>query len=171
MYIAAVLSVILLVVIDQLTKYLAVVFLMPVGTVKVLEGFIHFTYVENEGAAFGLMQGGRWIFVVMTVIVIVFICIYYARLPKGKKYRWEKISLVLISAGAVGNFIDRLLYGKVVDFMQFAFINFPVFNFADICVVIGTALLAILLIFFDKQEKEEQEEKEAAEVGSDEDND
>ncbi len=153
MYILSLIATIALIIFDQLTKYLAFVYLKPAAQLRLIPEIFHFSYVENEGAAFGMMQGGRWIFIVLTSIVIGIIIFYYTRLPKGKIYSWIRFSLILIVAGALGNFIDRLLNGYVIDFFYFVPINFPVFNMADVYVVCGSILLGVLIIFFLKDNK------------------
>jgi signal peptidase II len=148
----AFLSGLLLVLADQLVKYLARVRLMPLGSIDIIEGFFSLTYLENDGAAFGLLQGWRWVFIPLTVIVVVFILIYYARLPRTRLYWAIRVPLIFILAGALGNFIDRLRFGYVVDMFEFRFITFPVFNVADVCLVLGTAAFVIVSLFVIKDE-------------------
>jgi signal peptidase II len=107
------------------------------------------TYVENRGAAFGTMMGGRWFFVALTVIVVVAGGIYYSKIYNKDKSKIASLALVLVAGGAIGNCIDRLFRGYVVDMLSFNFFgySFPVFNFADICVVIGAVLLVVSLCF------------------------
>ncbi|MDR1539674.1 MAG: signal peptidase II [Clostridiales bacterium] len=138
---------------DQATKHLAVNFLKPLDTTPVIPGIMNFTYVENEGAAFGLMQGARWFFVVLTALVFGVIIYYYLKLPKEKKYRPARVAMVLVASGAIGNAIDRALNGFVVDFIHASFINFPVFNLADIYVVIGTILLSVMFLILGVNEE------------------
>ncbi len=153
MYIFAISISVILIIIDQITKILALKFLKPInGSHTVIEGILSLTFVENQGAAFGILQGYRWLFVFLTVVIICFISYYYIKMPKSRPYLWIRVSLVLISAGAIGNCIDRLFRKYVVDFLQFDFIRFPVFNIADIFVVVGTILLAVVMLFFIKEE-------------------
>lgn len=150
---------IILVAIDQLTKYFAFDRLREIVTVGVIDGFFSLTYVENRGAAFGMLQGGKWIFLAITVVVLVFIVVYYARHKKTRENLWLRVALTMIASGAVGNAIDRIVRGFVVDFFDFNIFgyDFPVFNFADILVVIGTILLAGGIIFLDdKRDKGEE---------------
>lgn len=142
-----------LVALDQGAKYLAVTHLAPVGNLPFLPGFINLTYVQNQGAAFGMLSGKRWFFVILTVAVAIAIIIAIQKLPRTKEHFWVRVALVLILSGAIGNLIDRAGKGYVVDFFEFAFIRFPVFNVADIFVVVGTALLAVMLLFVIKDEK------------------
>jgi signal peptidase II len=151
-YLRPAVFVLILTVFDQLAKYLAVTKLRFQSDYMFIDGLLSFTYHENRGAAFGILQGGRWVFVVFTVLLVIFICYYYITLPESGINSVLKACLTLILAGALGNFIDRLLNGFVVDFLQFEFINFPVFNIADIYVVCGTFAMGILIVFFVKDE-------------------
>ena len=143
---------ILLIAIDQITKYIALTNLKPISSIVFIEGFMDFTFVENRGAAFGILEGQRWFFVVITVIISVAIIYAFFKLPYKKEYIWLRVSFVLILAGAIGNVIDRFFRGYVVDFFEFTFMNWPVFNVADIYVVVGTILFAFLLLFVIKEE-------------------
>ena len=137
--------------IDQLSKYFAYTLLKPAGSITVIEGVFNLTYVENTGAAFGLFQGARWFFVVITILIICGIVYYYRSLPKEKAYNKARFALILITAGALGNFMDRIRNGYVVDFFQAGFIDFPVFNIADSYVVIGVFFAFILYVFVYKE--------------------
>lgn len=144
--------IIALIVIDQITKLLTINYLLPVNSVEIIKNILSFTYVENRGAAFGIMQNSRIFFLIFTVILIGAIIIYTIKTkPQNKLYL---VSTSLIIAGGMGNFIDRLFRGYVVDMIEVTFIEYPVFNFADICVVIG-AILFCIYMFFDKSEKSE----------------
>ena len=109
-------------------------------------------YLENRGAAFGIFQGKRVIFLIITIIILVFLAYCFWRIPYTRKYATLRGVLVLIAAGAVGNFIDRMYNGYVVDFFYFKVINFPIFNVADIYVTCSAIFLAVLLIFCYKEE-------------------
>ena len=145
----------LLVGIDQATKYITLTLLKPVGNIDIINGFFSLTYVENRGAAFGMMQGGKWIFVILTVIVCTFCVFYYSKLAVQNKLFSVRTAIVLVCSGAVGNLIDRLFRGYVVDMLNFNIFgyDFPVFNFADICVCMGAFLLVMGIMFFDKEER------------------
>ncbi|HIT73494.1 signal peptidase II [Tyzzerella sp. An114] len=142
----------ILVVIDQITKYIALSSLKPIGSMTFIKGFMDFTFVENRGAAFGILEGQRWFFVVATIVISVAIIYAFVKMPKKKEYKYMKLALVLILAGAFGNVIDRLFRGYVVDFFEFTFIDWPVFNVADIYVVVGTIIFAFLILFVIKDE-------------------
>lgn len=129
---------------DQLTKHIAVTKLMPLETVPVIKNILSFTYVENFGAAFGIMQHKKIVLLVITFLIAAVFVIYTIKTKnKNKMYL---ISLCLILSGAVGNLIDRISRGYVVDMIQVLFIDFPVFNVADCCVVTGAVLLCIYVL-------------------------
>ena len=136
-----------LVLFDQLTKFLAVKFLAPVFQIPLIPKLFSLTYVENNGAAFGILKGNKLFLIGMVTVVIVLLCVYYYKTPGQKPYLYLKMAMVPIIAGALGNLIDRVRQGYVVDFFQFIPFNFPVFNFADIFVVIGTFSMAFILLF------------------------
>jgi signal peptidase II len=134
-----------IVALDQLTKYLAKTYLKPVGSVPLIQNVFHFTYVENRGAAFGILQNQRWLFIVLTVVISAVIAYYlFARRQESIVLT---IALSMILGGAIGNLIDRLRLGYVVDMLHFVLIDYPVFNVADSFVVIGTILLAYYILF------------------------
>lgn len=136
-----------IVILDQITKYIAKLGLMPIEKIDIISGIFELTYVENKGAAFGIFNGKRLILIGFTSIVTGVI-IYY--LLKNKSLnRYVKISLIMIAAGAIGNLIDRIFLGYVVDFFHLYIKNifdFPVFNIADISIVFGTFILALNLL-------------------------
>jgi signal peptidase II len=131
---------------DQLTKYLAVKYLMLIGSYPVIKNFFHLTYVENKGAAFGMLQNKTLFFIVITVIVGAVLIYSMIKLPGNSVYNY---TLAMILGGAIGNLIDRVRLGYVVDFIDFKF--FPaVFNVADSFIVIGAIILGYLMIFKEK---------------------
>ena len=143
--------IVLAVALDQVTKVLAANLLpaLPGGTYPLWEGVFHMTYVENRGAAFGMLQGQMWLFFVITL----FACgaILYCLIRYRKRlHRLLRVCLSLIVAGALGNLIDRVLLGYVRDMLDFRLINFAVFNVADSAVCIGAVLLVLDLLFFKK---------------------
>ena len=129
---------------DQLTKWLAVRYLAPVDTVPIIDGVIHFTYVENPGAAFGMLKNAPWVFNTVSVITILFI-LGYLFLGHSES-RLYSIALLFISAGGVGNMIDRVALGYVVDFIDFRLIDFAVFNGADAFVCVGAGFMILFLV-------------------------
>ncbi len=152
MWLVSGIAAVLLVALDHITKYLALVRLKPIGNIEVTKGFLDFTFVENRGAAFGILSGQRAFFIILTAVVGAVIIYFFGKLPKTREYNWVRAALVLVFSGAIGNVIDRAFRGYVVDFMEFTFVRWPVFNLADIYVVLGTAVLVILLLFVIKEE-------------------
>lgn len=140
-----------LLVIDQLSKLWALNYLKDVGSIPIIENIFHLTYVENRGAAFGMFQNNQFIFVVVALISSIY-GLYY--LSKNKVHITGKIGIILLVSGAIGNLIDRLRLGFVVDYFDFRFIWDYVFNVADIFVVIGTIILCIYIIYFEGKANE-----------------
>lgn len=137
--------VIFAVVLDQVTKYLARLHLKSIGSIPIIPHIFHLTYTENRGAAFGILQNQRWFFIIITIIVGGAI-IYYLFTYSGETLILT-VSLSMILGGAIGNLIDRIRFGYVVDMLHFTLIDFPVFNVADSFMVIGTILMAYYLLF------------------------
>ena len=132
--------------IDQLTKWLAVLSLKNSAPVLWIPKLLGFSYVENTGAAFGILQGARWFFLVLTGITMAAV-LALLLFGKFRRHFMFNVSTTLIVAGGLGNFIDRLIHGYVVDFIEFQFIKFPVFNVADCYLVIGSIMLLIFFCF------------------------
>ncbi|CBH21991.1 MAG: signal peptidase II [Acetoanaerobium sp.] len=134
----------ILIIIDQAIKWISRTKLTKFESYPVIDGFFHFTYVENRGAAFGMLQNKTWFFVLITLVVVGYM-IYFTKKNKNID---KKLTFVLsiITAGAIGNLIDRIWLGFVVDMFDFRGIWQFVFNFADICVVVGGILLIFLII-------------------------
>ncbi len=139
---------ILLVVADQLTKYWAKNALANGATVDFIPHVMDFVYVENRGAAFGILQDTRWLLIGLTVVVLGLL-LFYAFQTK-KRHPVFLLSVALIVAGGIGNLIDRLFFGYVTDFLHLLFMEFPCFNLADVCVCVGGALIVIYLLFLDR---------------------
>lgn len=144
---------IVIVILDQVTKLLAIKHLKTAAPYIILDNFFQFNYVENYGAAFGILQNKKMFFVIMTLAVVIGISFFLI-----KNYYeinvFLRIGLVMLLGGAIGNFIDRVRLGYVVDFISFKLINrydFPVFNIADISIVLGTGLI-LILVLLDKYE-------------------
>lgn len=141
----ALLSILIMILLDQLVKYWTVSSLKPVGSIPILQNVFHLTYVENRGAAFSILQGQKIFFVAITILVLAVIFIAFRR--EWIMHFTGKCALILVAGGAIGNFIDRLFRGFVVDMFDFCLINFPVFNVADIFVVCGGFLLIYYVMF------------------------
>lgn len=144
---------IIVIIADQISKYFVIDKLKGAASHVIIPGFLKFTYVENYGAAFGILKNKKIFFIIATLIIIIFISMFLV------KYYYKisifmKIGLGLLLGGAIGNFIDRLRFGYVVDFINVRLFNsydFPVFNIADISIVIGTIII-LFLTLFDKEE-------------------
>lgn len=136
---------------DQLTKYYAVLMLKDHAPYSIVDGVFELHYLENNGAAFGILQGQKFFFLFIAAIILSMIFYVLFKMPYQKKYIKLHITLVLIASGAIGNLIDRLRYDYVVDFLYFSLINFPVFNVADIYVTLAAFFLVILLLFVYKE--------------------
>ena len=142
----------LLVILDQATKLAAVSALKDGGPYVLIPGVFQLQYLENRGAAFGLLQNARIFFLAVTLIALAAVIYVLVRLPLKRKYIVLRFLMVLIAAGAVGNMIDRVFLGYVRDFLYFSLIDFPIFNVADIYVTCATILLILLLLFYYKEE-------------------
>lgn len=129
------LGVILLTVVDQFTKYLAFTRLRGQENWILIPGVFELEYVENRGAAFGILKDSRWIFMAGSILIFCILIWLYYKTPLTKKYQPVRILTTFLGAGAVGNMIDRVFRGYVIDFFYFSLIDFPVFNVADIYVV------------------------------------
>lgn len=142
------------VVLDQVVKYLVVRNIPLGGIVPVWPGVIHLTYVRNTGMSFSLLEGQRWFFVVMTVVILALLVLAVRR--KWVSHPLGLWALAAIAGGAVGNFIDRLRLGYVIDMFEVEFMRFAVFNVADSFLVCGAILLVVYALFFDHRAKEEK---------------
>ena len=147
----------LLVVADQLIKQWANAVLQPVGAITLLPGIVELRYYLNDGMAFSMLAGKQTLLIVMTSIMLV--CVL-ALLLLRKMNPWERVSWMQILGGGVGNLIDRVLNGEVVDYINVLFMNFAVFNFADICITTGVIMLMLWVVY--DSIKKDKEEKAAA---------
>lgn len=150
-YIAAIILVILGVMLDQYTKYLAIIHLKGQNPLVIFKNVFELQYLENRGAAFGLLQNRQFFFFISVMIISIVIIWFYTRVPMNRKFLPLRLCAVFIMAGAIGNCIDRVTQRFVVDFFYFKLINFPIFNVADIYVTVATFLLAFLLLFYYKE--------------------
>ena len=152
MNILPIIAVVILILLDQGTKFWVLASLKPIHNMTLVEGFMDLTFVENRGVAFGMFSGQRWFILLLTGIIAVGLIWFYKAMPKKKEYFPLRVSLVMVLSGAIGNIIDRLFRGYVVDFFEFTFFEWPVFNVADIYVVVGVTLLALMILFVVKDE-------------------
>lgn len=138
----------ILVALDQCTKYLAVLHLKDKPAVTVINGVFELNYLENKGAAFGILQDQRMFFIFVGVVILLVIGYILYKTPQSRKYNLMHVLLSLIASGAVGNMIDRVRFDHVVDFIYISLIHFPIFNVADIYVTVATAALILALLFY-----------------------
>ncbi|MBO5394815.1 MAG: signal peptidase II [Clostridia bacterium] len=149
---------------DLLTKGLIIPNLIPqVGnSVEVMPGFINFIYVENKGAAWGIFSNNTVFLAILSAIVLVLFAVFYflrVRMVKEKSSIWLAVSFGLIAGGCLGNLIDRIAFGFVRDFINFQFMNFPVFNFADVALTVGVVTIIIYFLFFYSKEGGDKKNK------------
>lgn len=157
------------IVIDQLTKWLAVKFLMPVGSVPLIKfgdvQVLNLTYVENRGAAFGMLKNAPWVFNTISVIAIIAMLAYLFLGHAESKLMG--IALSMLISGGIGNMIDRASLQYVVDFIDFRLINFAVFNGADSFVCVGAGLLILAFVLEMKEEMKKEKLAKASSEGED----
>ena len=147
-----IIGIVVLTELDQITKALAEARLLGKPDFKIICDAFVFSYLRNSGAAWGMLSGKINLFLVFTVIVMLIVTYVIINLPATRKYMPLLITCTLLVSGAVGNFIDRVRFGYVRDFIYFKLINFPVFNVADCYVTVSVALLIILILFVYKED-------------------
>ena len=146
-----ILIIVLCIAADQLTKICAAANLKDISTLPIIENVFHFTYVENRGAAFGMLANHRWVFMILSVVGIAAIFVYLT-VTKPKSW-WMRLALCFIVGGGIGNMIDRVARGYVIDFIDCRFIDFYVFNVADSFVCVGCAMFIIAVIIDEVRER------------------
>ncbi|MCR4890599.1 MAG: signal peptidase II [Lachnospiraceae bacterium] len=137
---------------DQYTKNLAVLYLKGNKPIPIIRDFLVLEYLENRGAAFGMLQNQKVFFLLIGTVFVALMIFALFRLPTTRKYRILRFFICLITAGAAGNLIDRAMLDYVIDFIYVIYIHFPIFNVADIYVTVSAAALLILLLFVYKEE-------------------
>lgn len=158
----------LLIFIDQLTKYLCILHLKGQDAISVIDGVLELRYLENSGAAFSLFQNRQWLFYIITAVVLILVFWLWGRVVNSLRnyalvsedFRPKTVKngiflnyiLIILAAGAIGNLIDRIRFQYVVDFIYIRLIDFPIFNFADICVSVSAVLLVIFFLFIYKED-------------------
>ena len=150
---AAIFGLVLLLIFDQWTKLLAISHLKGQAYIELLPGIFSLHYLENHGAAFGILRDQQWVFLILAAGFLVAAVILYLRMPFTARMIPLRIITVFIAAGAVGNMIDRLFRHYVVDFLYFSLIDFPVFNVADIYITCCAVLLVLFVVFYYKDEE------------------
>ena len=170
----SVLTIIMLVILDQMTKFQAVVKLKNGSPFVIIDGVFELRYLENQSAAFGFdivsffqkifkikyftenpeafLTAKMVIFAIVTIAVVILLMIFYSHIPQTKRFLGINLILIFFVAGAIGNLIDRIVNNYVVDFFYFKLINFPIFNVADIYVTVAAFAFIILGIFYYKEE-------------------
>lgn len=138
--------------VDQITKYLAVIHLKDGRPFIIIDGIFQLYYLENRGAAFGLLENRQLVFILGAFLVLAAFIFMYIKLPFNRRFVPLRICAVLLCAGAVGNLIDRLRLNYVIDFFYFNLIDFPIFNVADCYVVVSCIIFVFLILFYYKDE-------------------
>ncbi|MCR5716010.1 MAG: signal peptidase II [Lachnospiraceae bacterium] len=141
----------ILIFLDQYTKHIAVLNLKDHDAIRLIDGVLELQYLENRGAAFGMMQNQKIFFVTIAIVILIAILYVLIKSPAQPKYRLLNMLLVFIASGAVGNMIDRIGQNYVVDFIYVSLIDFPIFNVADIYVTCGTIVLVLAILFYYKE--------------------
>lgn len=136
---------------DRITKIFAVSRLKNHPSVSIIPGILELRYLENVGAAFGLLKNQKSFFILVTCVVLIVALYLIIKTPGKKKFVLINILTALIVTGAIGNTLDRFIYGYVIDFIYFLAINFPIFNVADIFITIASCILCISLLFYYKE--------------------
>lgn len=144
-HISCMIMIVLIIAFDQITKYFASLKLADGSVAKFIPGIVQFKYAENTGMAFSMLSGARWVFIALTVVVCV--GVFYYLFSNRCKNLWLYWSLGVILSGGIGNLIDRIRFGYVVDFIEPTFVNFAIFNIADCAVTCGAVVLVGYLLY------------------------
>lgn len=144
-HISCLIMIVMIIIFDRVTKYFAVKNLYGGDIVNFIPGVVQFRYAENTGMAFSMLSGARWIFIFVTVVACV--GVLYYMLSNRCKSLWLYWSLGVVVSGGIGNLVDRIMQGYVVDFIEPTFVDFAVFNIADCAVTCGAVSLVIYLVF------------------------
>lgn len=156
---------VLLIVIDQVTKYLTRAHIGLGETVEFIPGFLNLTYVKNTGAAFSILAKHTWLLTLFSAVLVVVIAVLVIKkFFKG----WVGLTAaMLVLTGGIGNLIDRIVFRYVTDMIETAFMNFPVFNVADCCITVGVVLLFIYVIFLWEDPKKKKEGGHGSDLSAD----
>lgn len=146
-WIQAGIIILVLTLLDQVSKHLVLTYLKGENDISLISGVLQLRYIENRGMAFGLFEGKIPVFVILCLLFFCLFVYVYARIPRTRYYLPLAVTSVIMVSGALGNFIDRVFRGYVVDFIYFSLIDFPVFNMADIYVVCSGIRLVLLVCF------------------------
>ncbi len=151
-YLLAILSFVVLIVIDQVSKYMIVSNMELHSSIPLIEDVLEIHYIQNHGAAWGVLENQQLLFIICAVIACIFGTIFFIKCVRANQFNVLQACIVLIMSGAIGNVIDRIRYRYVIDFIYVKLIDFPVFNIADCYVTIGFFLTVIMILFFYKEE-------------------
>ena len=143
---------VLSIILDQWTKFLAVQNLQGKGAYSLIKGVLELQFFSNTGIAWSMLEGQSFFILFIGIVFLAVIMFFIVKLPEHKKFRLVYIFGGLLTGGAIGNMIDRFRLGYVVDFISFILIDFPIFNVADMCIVVSVILLAIMFLFVFKEE-------------------
>jgi len=146
-YFIPIIAISLLIALDQLTKFIISSKFELYESKPIIKGVFSITYVQNKGIAWGMLEGKRVLFLISTITILILLFALYINIANKSKFILMRIGLVVLIAGAIGNMIDRIKLGYVIDFLDFTLIDFPVFNLADIYVVLSMIYIIILLFF------------------------
>lgn len=138
--------IVILFLVDQWIKHAVVAGIALGGTHTVVPGLLSLTYLRNDGAAWSMLAGQQWLFIIISLAALVVMVWFFIRYRRDWHY---EIGLAFMIAGTLGNFYDRLINGFVVDMFQLDFVNFPIFNFADMCLTVGVIWIMLVLFFED----------------------
>ncbi len=166
LYVIMAVCTVLLIAVDQIIKYIVDTNMEVGQTINAIKGVLDWHYVRNDGASFSILEGQRWFFIIGTVIILAVIAVIIA---KKMIHHWlGNVSAVLVVAGGIGNLIDRIRFGEVIDYIDISpLFEFAVFNFADCCIVVGGILLCVYILFLhDKFAPEKKTEKPAEETAA-----
>lgn len=142
----------LLVLFDQITKYYSIKMLKDKNPFVIFNDILEFSYLENTGSAFSMFQGLNSILAMVSLLLTIVVVYFYFRIPNTKEYTILRITFLLLTSGAIGNAIDRIVYKHVIDFIYFKLINFPTFNIADSYIVISLCIISVLILFVYKED-------------------
>lgn len=151
-YFLSLFAVVLGVLLDQYTKFLAVKYIKK-QPIPIIDGVFELHYLENRGAAFGILQNQQIFFLIMGCLMLLIIAILMIRLPETRRTNPIRICMIAVAAGAIGNMIDRMRLNYVIDFLYFELIDFPIFNVADIYVTVAAFTIVYLILFYYKEEE------------------
>lgn len=141
---------------DQVIKQWAVAALAPVGSMPLIPHVIELRFCLNEGAAFSMLSGKQGLLIAVTGVALAAVAWYLFFRCRGREHCWDRIAMILILAGGLGNLIDRVANRCVVDYLNLLFMEFPIFNFADICVCVGTGLFVLCILLEEKNSTDEK---------------